>query len=232
MPLPAPGLLSWQLLALADYKNANKVLDRARTINKCGLQRAIHPVPLRLSQAGQALCPTSPATAQATPPGSSLLSSPELMDFKSHGSSFHENLTELGQLELKHTKVSPPASRSPLAAFLSSHPGSLVSWQLGAEVELVGVGGIGWQEHPSCAGPGLPVLTRTLPFSPVARPQCNSRTGLRTGVIQGGATAGRRNHEHRPAPCFSGAPLSSSRRSLRATKSPQISRSRQAAFQP
>ena len=30
MPLLAPGLLSWQLLALADYKNANKVLDNAR----------------------------------------------------------------------------------------------------------------------------------------------------------------------------------------------------------
>ena len=140
MPFPAPGLLSWQLLALADYKNANKVLDRARTINRCGLQRAIHPVPLGLSQAGQAPCPMSPATARATPPGS-LLSSPELMDFKSQGSSFHENLSELGQLELKHAKVSPPASWSPLAAFLASHPGSLVSWHMGAEVELVGVGG-------------------------------------------------------------------------------------------
>ncbi|KAI4561886.1 hypothetical protein MJG53_016940 [Ovis ammon polii x Ovis aries] len=34
VPLPAPGLLSWQLLALADYKNANKVLDKARTSNQ------------------------------------------------------------------------------------------------------------------------------------------------------------------------------------------------------
>lgn len=98
-------------------------------------------------------------------------SPPELMDFKSHGSSFHENLTELGELELKHAKVSPPASQSPLAVFLASHPGSLVSWHLGAGVELVGVGGVGWHKHPSCAGPGFPVLTRTLPFSSVARPQ-------------------------------------------------------------
>ena len=34
VPLPAPGLLSWQLLALADYKNANKVLDKACTSNQ------------------------------------------------------------------------------------------------------------------------------------------------------------------------------------------------------
>ena len=34
VPVPAPGLLSWQLLALADYKNANKVLDKACTSNQ------------------------------------------------------------------------------------------------------------------------------------------------------------------------------------------------------
>ena len=33
----APGLLSWQLLALADYKNANKVLDEARASTPGGV---------------------------------------------------------------------------------------------------------------------------------------------------------------------------------------------------
>lgn len=37
MPLLAPGLLSWQLLALADYKNANKVLDEARASTPGGV---------------------------------------------------------------------------------------------------------------------------------------------------------------------------------------------------
>lgn len=39
------------------------------------------------------------------------------MDFKSRRvSSFRKNLIELAELELKHAKVSPPASLSPLAA--------------------------------------------------------------------------------------------------------------------
>lgn len=47
-----------------------------------------------------------PARVPTSPP-----SSPELMDFKSRRvSSFRKNLIELAELELKHAKVSPPAS--------------------------------------------------------------------------------------------------------------------------
>ncbi|KAM9764279.1 LOW QUALITY PROTEIN: sorting nexin-32 [Dama dama] len=98
VPLPAPGLLSWQLLALADYKNANKALDRARTINQPG---RLSPVPRE-----PCCCTGHPARVVIA-----LLSR---ADFKSHGSSFHENLTELGELELKHTKASTLLLRSTL----------------------------------------------------------------------------------------------------------------------
>ncbi|KAB0376740.1 hypothetical protein FD755_011184 [Muntiacus reevesi] len=88
----ARGLLFWQLLALADYKNANKALDRASTIIQVWATESHQPC-ASLTQPGR----VSP-----------------LMDFKSHGSSFHENLTELGELELKHAKASTLLLRSTL----------------------------------------------------------------------------------------------------------------------
>lgn len=78
------------------------------------------------------------------------------MDFKSHVSSFRENLTELAELELKHAKVSPPASPSPLAAFLASHPGPLVSRRLGAGVDLVGWREVAGMNTPAMQGQGSP----------------------------------------------------------------------------
>ncbi|XP_026945733.1 sorting nexin-32 isoform X3 [Sagmatias obliquidens] len=126
----AKDLLYRRLRALADYENANKALDKARTRNR----------EVRTAESHQQLCcqrferlsdsakqgkphgPGAPATALLTLPGSPFLSSPELMDFRSRRvSSFRKNLIELAELELKHAKVSPPASPSLLAAFLASH---------------------------------------------------------------------------------------------------------------
>lgn len=96
----AKDLLYRRLRALADYENANKALDKARTRNR----------EVRTAESHQQLCcqrfeRLSDSAKQ------------ELMDFKSRRvSSFRKNLIELAELELKHAKVSPPASLSPLAA--------------------------------------------------------------------------------------------------------------------
>ncbi|XP_042761675.1 sorting nexin-32 isoform X2 [Panthera leo] len=90
----AKDLLYRRLRALADYENANKALDKARTRNR----------EVRTAESNQQLCcrrfeRLSDSAKQ------------ELMDFKSRRvSSFRKNLIELAELELKHAKVSPPAS--------------------------------------------------------------------------------------------------------------------------
>ncbi|XP_032213272.1 sorting nexin-32 isoform X2 [Mustela erminea] len=90
----AKDLLYRRLRALADYENANKALDKARTRNR----------EVRTAESHQQLCcqrfeRLSDSAKQ------------ELMDFKSRRvSSFRKNLIELAELELKHAKVSPPPS--------------------------------------------------------------------------------------------------------------------------
>ncbi|XP_025860199.2 sorting nexin-32 isoform X4 [Vulpes vulpes] len=86
----AKDLLYRQLRALADYENANKALDKARTRN--------HEV--RTAESHQQRCcqrfeRLSDSAKQ------------ELMDFKSRRViSFRKNLIELAELELKHAKAS------------------------------------------------------------------------------------------------------------------------------
>ncbi|XP_068412416.1 sorting nexin-32 isoform X5 [Eschrichtius robustus] len=119
----AKDLLYRRLRALADYENANKALDKARTRNR----------EVRTAESHQQLCcqrferlsdsakqgkphgPGAPATALLTLPGSPFLSSPELMDFRSRRvSSFRKNLMELAELELKHAKASTLLLRNTL----------------------------------------------------------------------------------------------------------------------
>ncbi|XP_032735378.1 sorting nexin-32 isoform X1 [Lontra canadensis] len=84
----AKDLLYRRLRALADYENANKALDKARTRNR----------EVRIAESHQQLCcqrfeRLSDSAKQ------------ELMDFKSRRvSSFRKNLIELAELELKHAK--------------------------------------------------------------------------------------------------------------------------------
>ncbi|XP_032345750.1 sorting nexin-32 isoform X3 [Camelus ferus] len=119
----AKDLLYRRLRALADYENANKALDKARTRNR----------EVRTAESHQQLCcqrferlsdsakqgkphsPGAPACRLPTLPGSLFLSSPELMDFKSRRiSSFRKNLIELAELELKHAKASTLLLRNTL----------------------------------------------------------------------------------------------------------------------
>ncbi|XP_068412411.1 sorting nexin-32 isoform X2 [Eschrichtius robustus] len=122
-PCRPQDLLYRRLRALADYENANKALDKARTRNR----------EVRTAESHQQLCcqrferlsdsakqgkphgPGAPATALLTLPGSPFLSSPELMDFRSRRvSSFRKNLMELAELELKHAKASTLLLRNTL----------------------------------------------------------------------------------------------------------------------
>uniref|UniRef100_A0A2K6K3E0 Sorting nexin 32 n=1 Tax=Rhinopithecus bieti TaxID=61621 RepID=A0A2K6K3E0_RHIBE len=119
----AKDLLYRRLRALADYENANKALDKARTRN-----REVRPAESHQQLCCQRFERLSDSAKQGEPaaPGPSLgphalprspclfPSSPELMDFKSRRvSSFRKNLIELAELELKHAKVSPPTSLPP-----------------------------------------------------------------------------------------------------------------------
>ncbi|NP_001348971.1 sorting nexin-32 isoform 2 [Mus musculus] len=86
----AKDLLYRRLRALADYENANKALDKARTRN-----REVRPAESRQQLCCQRFERLSDSAKQ------------ELMDFKSRRvSSFRKNLIELAELELKHAKVS------------------------------------------------------------------------------------------------------------------------------
>ncbi|KAM5225378.1 sorting nexin-32 isoform 4-T4 [Hipposideros larvatus] len=108
----AKDLLYRRLRALADYENANKALDKARTRNRA----------VRTAESHQQLCcqrfeRLSDSAKQ------------ELMDFKSRRvSSFRKNLVELAELELKHAKVSLPSLLGPPAA--SPTPRPLGSYQV------------------------------------------------------------------------------------------------------
>nr|XP_033716987.1 sorting nexin-32 isoform X3 [Tursiops truncatus] len=172
----AKDLLYRRLRALADYENANKTLDKARTRNR----------EVRTAESHQQLCcqrferlsdsakqgkphgPGAPATALLTLPGSPFLSSPELMDFRSRRvSSFRKNLIELAELELKHAKVSPPASPSLLAAFLASH--RWASRPLSSVLAHGGCGGARGEVRLPGAAPAVqdhssPFWIRTIPF--------------------------------------------------------------------
>nr|XP_030689429.1 sorting nexin-32 isoform X2 [Globicephala melas] len=172
----AKDLLYRRLRALADYENANKALDKARTRNR----------EVRTAESHQQLCcqrferlsdsakqgkphgPGAPATALLTLPGSPFLSSPELMDFRSRRvSSFRKNLIELAELELKHAKVSPPASPSLLAAFLASH--RWASRPLSSVLAHGGCGGARGEVRLPGAAPAVqdhssPFWIRTIPF--------------------------------------------------------------------
>ncbi|XP_058545676.1 sorting nexin-32 isoform X2 [Neofelis nebulosa] len=96
----AKDLLYRRLRALADYENANKALDKARTRNR----------EVRTAESNQQLCcqrfeRLSDSAKQ------------ELMDFKSRRvSSFRKNLIELAELELKHAKASTLLLRNTLVA--------------------------------------------------------------------------------------------------------------------
>ncbi|XP_078197561.1 sorting nexin-32 isoform X6 [Callithrix jacchus] len=81
-------LLYRRLRALADYENANKALDKARTRN-----REVRPAESHQQLCCQRFERLSDSAKQ------------ELMDFKSRRvSSFRKNLIELAELELKHAK--------------------------------------------------------------------------------------------------------------------------------
>lgn len=67
VPLPAPGLLSWQLLALADYKNANKALDRARTINQVWATESHQPCASRTQPGRLSPVPREPCRCTGHP---------------------------------------------------------------------------------------------------------------------------------------------------------------------
>ncbi|XP_045411856.1 sorting nexin-32 isoform X2 [Lemur catta] len=85
----AKDLLYRRLRALADYENANKALDRARTRN-----REVRPAENHQQLCCQRFERLSDSAKQ------------ELMDFKSRRvSSFRKNLIELAELELKHAKL-------------------------------------------------------------------------------------------------------------------------------
>ncbi|KAM5225381.1 sorting nexin-32 isoform 7-T7 [Hipposideros larvatus] len=133
----AKDLLYRRLRALADYENANKALDKARTRNRA----------VRTAESHQQLCcqrfeRLSDSAKQGKPHGPEAqhwaayparvpipLCSPELMDFKSRRvSSFRKNLVELAELELKHAKVSLPSLLGPPAA--SPTPRPLGSYQV------------------------------------------------------------------------------------------------------
>ncbi|XP_068412418.1 sorting nexin-32 isoform X7 [Eschrichtius robustus] len=94
----AKDLLYRRLRALADYENANKALDKARTRNR----------EVRTAESHQQLCcqrfeRLSDSAKQ------------ELMDFRSRRvSSFRKNLMELAELELKHAKASTLLLRNTL----------------------------------------------------------------------------------------------------------------------
>ncbi|XP_030619403.1 sorting nexin-32 isoform X7 [Delphinapterus leucas] len=94
----AKDLLYRRLRALADYENANKALDKARTRNR----------EVRTAESHQQLCcqrfeRLSDSAKQ------------ELMDFRSRRvSSFRKNLIELAELELKHAKASTLLLRNTL----------------------------------------------------------------------------------------------------------------------
>ncbi|KAL4697546.1 hypothetical protein H8959_003244 [Pygathrix nigripes] len=122
----AKDLLYRRLRALADYENANKALDKARTRN-----REVRPAESHQQLCCQRFERLSDSAKQGEPaaPGPSLgphalprspclfPSSPELMDFKSRRvSSFRKNLIELAELELKHAKASTLILRNTLVA--------------------------------------------------------------------------------------------------------------------
>ncbi|XP_068412415.1 sorting nexin-32 isoform X4 [Eschrichtius robustus] len=97
-PCRPQDLLYRRLRALADYENANKALDKARTRNR----------EVRTAESHQQLCcqrfeRLSDSAKQ------------ELMDFRSRRvSSFRKNLMELAELELKHAKASTLLLRNTL----------------------------------------------------------------------------------------------------------------------
>uniref|UniRef100_A0A8C9AGP7 Sorting nexin 32 n=1 Tax=Prolemur simus TaxID=1328070 RepID=A0A8C9AGP7_PROSS len=96
----AKDLLYRRLRALADYENANKALDRARTRN-----REVRPAESHQQLCCQRFERLSDSAKQ------------ELMDFKSRRvSSFRKNLIELAELELKHAKASTLLLRNTLVA--------------------------------------------------------------------------------------------------------------------
>nr|XP_038950757.1 sorting nexin-32 isoform X4 [Rattus norvegicus] len=85
----AKDLLYRRLRALADYENANKALDKARTRN-----REVQP-----AESHQQLCCQRFERLSDS-------AKRELMDFQSRRvSSFRKNLIELAELELKHARV-------------------------------------------------------------------------------------------------------------------------------
>ncbi|GAB1302051.1 Sorting nexin-32 [Apodemus speciosus] len=87
----AKDLLYRRLRALADYENANKALDKARTRD-----REVQPAESHQQLCCQRFERLSDSAKQ------------ELMDFKSRRiSSFRKNLIELAELELKHAKGEP-----------------------------------------------------------------------------------------------------------------------------
>lgn len=96
----AKDLLYRRLRALADYENANKALDKARTRN-----REVRPAESRQQLCCQRFERLSDSAKQ------------ELMDFKSRRvSSFRKNLIELAELELKHAKASTLLLQNTLVA--------------------------------------------------------------------------------------------------------------------
>ncbi|XP_059959463.1 sorting nexin-32 isoform X5 [Mesoplodon densirostris] len=119
----AKDLLYRRLRALADYENANKALDKARTRNREVRSAERHQQLCcqrfeRLSDSakqGKRHGPGGPAAALLTLPQCPLLSPPELVDFRCRRvSSFRKNLTELAELELKHAKASTLLLRNTL----------------------------------------------------------------------------------------------------------------------
>ncbi|XP_076413262.1 sorting nexin-32 isoform X1 [Peromyscus maniculatus bairdii] len=96
----AKDLLYRRLRALADYENANKALDKARTRN-----REVRPAESRQQLCCRRFERLSDSAKQ------------ELMNFKSRRvSSFRKNLIELAELELKHAKASTLLLRNTLFA--------------------------------------------------------------------------------------------------------------------
>ncbi|XP_034356738.1 sorting nexin-32 isoform X2 [Arvicanthis niloticus] len=96
----AKDLLYRRLRALADYENANKALDRARTRN-----REVRPAESHQQLCCQRFERLSDSAKQ------------ELMDFKARRvSSFRKNLIELAELELKHAKASTLLLQNTLVA--------------------------------------------------------------------------------------------------------------------
>uniref|UniRef100_A0A452U1Q1 Sorting nexin 32 n=1 Tax=Ursus maritimus TaxID=29073 RepID=A0A452U1Q1_URSMA len=96
----AKDLLYRRLRALADYENANKALDKARTRNR----------EVRTAESHQQLCCQRFESLSDS-------AKQELMDFKSRRvSSFRKNLIELAELELKHAKASTLLLRNTLVA--------------------------------------------------------------------------------------------------------------------